>query len=344
MADELTPDVETRFRKRIIAAGVGVLTIVWVACAAAAASVLVDRGWPAVALTLVGSSLVLYFLYASRTRSLSLASERMAEQHRQLSEAHEAMRWMNEQALRQEKLSSLGMLAAGIAHEINNPMSYVTANVRDLMSEIDANPGCRAALGEYVEDVLPATLDGIRRVNTIVADLRRFSRGDSDQSAAGDYDLNEQVEAALRILHGKIRDHCRTELRLGQVPPVRGRHNQMVELVINLVLNACEAVPRGGLIEIETRSDDDAVFLTVRDDGPGMSPEVAARIFQPFFTTKATGKGTGLGLPVVQGIVDAHGGRIQVDSTPGAGTAIVIRLPAAATVARLSRPLALLAS
>ena len=192
MADELTPDVETRFRKRIIAAGVGVLTIVWVACAAAAASVLVDRGWPAVALTLVGSSLVLYFLYASRTRSLSLASERMAEQHRQLSEAHEAMRWMNEQALRQEKLSSLGMLAAGIAHEINNPMSYVTANVRDLMSEIDANPGCRAALGEYVEDVLPATLDGIRRVNTIVADLRRFSRGDSDQSAAGDYDLNER--------------------------------------------------------------------------------------------------------------------------------------------------------
>ena len=103
-------------------------------------------------------------------------------------------------------------------------------------------------------------------------------------------------------------------------------------------------MPRGGLIEIETRSDDDAVFLTVRDDGPGMSPEVAARIFQPFFTTKATGKGTGLGLPVVQGIVDAHGGRIQVDSTPGAGTAIVIRLPAAATVARLSRPLALLAS
>ncbi|HEY8145472.1 MAG TPA: ATP-binding protein [Kofleriaceae bacterium] len=343
MAD-LQLDVKTRFRHRVIAAGIGFLTMLWVACAATAAFALVDRGWPAVALTLGASSLVLYFVYSSRTRSLSLASERMAEQHRQLSEAHEAMRWMNEQALRQEKLSSLGMLAAGIAHEINNPMSYVTANVRDLMREIDGNPGCRAALGEYVDDVLPATLDGIRRVNTIVADLRRFSRGDSDQSAAGDYDLNEQVEAALRILHGKIRDHCRTELYLGRVPPVRGRPHQMVQVVINLVLNSCEAVPRGGLIEIETRSDGDAVFLTVRDDGPGMSPEVAARIFQPFFTTKESGQGTGLGLPVVQGIVDAHGGRIQVDSTPGAGTAIEIRLPAAAIVARLSRPLALLAS
>jgi two-component system, NtrC family, sensor kinase len=335
---------ETRFRKRVSVAGVGLFTMVWVACAAVAAFALVDRGWPAVAFTLVGSSLVLFLVYSSRTRSLSLASARMAEQHRELSEAHEAMRWMNEQALRQEKLSSLGMLAAGIAHEINNPMSYVTANVRDLMSEIDANPGCRAALGEYVDDVLPATLDGIRRVNTIVADLRRFSRGDSDPSVEEDYDLNEQVQAALRILHGKIRDHCRTELTLGQVPPLRGRSHQMVELVINLVLNSCEAVPRGGLIEIETRADGDDVFLTVRDHGPGMSPEVAARIFQPFFTTKATGQGTGLGLPVVQGIVDAHGGRIHVDSTPGAGTAIEIRLPAAATVARLSRPLALLAS
>jgi two-component system NtrC family sensor kinase len=320
--------------------------LVWVGFAATAAFALVDSGSPAVALALVGSSLVLYFVYSSRTSSLSLAFEKLADQHQELTDAHDAMRWMHEQAVHQEKMSSLGMLAAGIAHEINNPMAYVTANVRDLMSEIDSRPDCRAALAEYADDVLPATLDGIQRVNTIVADLRRLSRADSADAAAADYDLNEQVQAALRILHGKIRDHCRTEVDLAPLPPIHGRPAQMVQLVINLVLNSSEAVARGGLIEIATRREGQGAVLSVRDHGTGMSREVAARIFEPFFTTKPPGQGTGLGLAVVQGIVDAHGGRIELRSAPGAGTQIDIHLPTAAPPVRFtgSRPVTLLAS
>ena len=319
--------------------------LVWLAFAVTAGFGFIDCPSPVVALTTVSGAFLLYHVFASRTTSLSLAFEKLAVQHTELSDAHDAVRRMNEQALRQEKMSSLGMLAAGIAHEINNPMSYVTANVRDLLSEIESRPDCRTALGEYVEDVLPATLEGIQRVNTIVADLRRFSRADAADAAAAAVDVNQQVEAALRILHGKIRDYCRSEVRLQAVPPIHGHPAQLVQVVINLVLNAAEAVPRGGLIEITTRAEADEVVLTVRDDGPGMSAEVVARIFEPFFTTKPAGQGTGLGLAVVHGITDAYGGRIEVSSAPGAGTTIAIRLPAAVQRPRAngSRPVALLA-
>jgi two-component system, NtrC family, sensor kinase len=320
--------------------------MVWLAYAATAVFGLIDCSSPAVALATVGCAFLLYYVFAARTSSLSVAFEKLAEQHKELSEANEAMRRMHDQAIRQEKMSSLGNLAAGIAHEINNPMAYVTANVRDLLREIDARPDCRAALGEYVDDVLPATLDGIKRVNTIVADLRRFSRADADDAVPASFDLNEQVEAALRILHGKVRDHCRTTLELGAVPPIHGRAGQMVQVVINLVLNSAEAVARGGLVQISTRRDGDQAVLTVRDDGPGMSHELVARMFEPFFTTKPAGQGTGLGLAVVQGIVEAHGGRIEVHSDPGAGTVIDVRLPAAAPSARAvgTVPMALMAS
>lgn len=292
-----------------------------------------------VVVALVGTQVGILVVTGGRTWSLTEAFEQIAKSHAKLTQAHKELARAHEQlaqtharleqvhaqALAQEKMSSLGVMAAGIAHEINNPMAYVTSNLHELIEEIDAHPECRMALSEYVEEVLPATLDGVRRVNTIVADLRRFARQDPETTT--EFALNDQIQAALRILHGKIRDTCHTEVDLGMLSPMVGRPQQLMQVVINLVLNAAQAAP-GGTVRVSTREHAGQILLTVTDDGAGMSPEVVAHLFQPFFTTKPVGQGTGLGLAVVQGIVTAHGGTIEVESPPGGGTTFIIQLPA----------------
>jgi two-component system NtrC family sensor kinase len=257
-----------------------------------------------------------------------LVTERRANLHRamlrevvaqreQLQEAHQ-------RALAQEKLSSLGMMAAGVAHEINNPMSFVTSNVRSLYKELQQQRELPEPLREYVAEVLPETLDGIRRVNAIVADLRRFSRGDPE--SAHEYDLNEEARAALRIAQGQL-GHCEVETVLGEVGKVVGRPTQLVQVLVNLLVNAGQATAPGGRVRLSTCLEGELVRIEVRDTGSGMPPEVRSRLFQPFFTTKPHGEGTGLGLAVVHGIVTAHGGRIEVESQPGQGSCFTVYLP-----------------
>ena len=254
---------------------------------------------------------------------------RLDEKHRDLEVAHAQLRQVHAAAAAQDKLAALGMMAAGIAHEINNPMAYITSNVRALSQDLPSLGQDPEALREYTDDVLPSTLDGIRRVNAIVADLGRFARGNPE--GCSEFDVNEQVDHALRITHGQLKNGCCVERNLGDVPKVSGRPQQIVQVLVNLVVNASHAMKGVGTLTVTTRASEKEVLISVRDTGSGIPAEVRRHLFEPFFTTKAVGEGTGLGLSVAHGIVARHGGTIEVESEPELGTCFTIRLPAPST-------------
>ncbi|MBZ4416883.1 sensor histidine kinase [Myxococcus sp. RHSTA-1-4] len=296
-----------------------------VSLALVAVVALVDGCPPLVPACFVLVSLLVYFISEGRVLLTHQALQSLARQHEELERAHKQLDVAHHRAREQERLTSLGMLAAGVAHEINNPMSYVKSNVNSLFHDLRACDDLPPELREYVDDVLPATLDGIRRVTAIVADLRRFARGDPE--AVVEYDLNQEVAVALRIARGQLGPQCEVTLDLKDLPRLLGHPGQIAQVVVNLLMNAAQAMPEGGRILLSTRMEGEEAVLEVRDTGVGMAPEVRARLFEPFFTTKSPGEGTGMGLAVVHGIVTAHSGRIQVDSAPGQGATFTIHLP-----------------
>ncbi|HEX8439129.1 sensor histidine kinase, partial [Archangium sp.] len=251
-------------------------------------------------------------------------SEQLELAHQQLEKTHQELQQLHQRAIEQERLSSLGLMAASVAHEINNPMSYVTSNVDSLLLDMRNEQHLSELMKEYVAEVLPDTLAGIKRVNAIVSDLRRFSRGGFESHTP--YDFTAEVQAALRIAQMQL-GHVRVETQLAEVGTVVGRPRQLVQVLVNLLVNAGHATPGGGVVSLVTRREGAQVRVEVRDTGTGMSEETKQRLFQPFFTTKPAGIGTGLGLSVVQGIIRAHGGRIEVESELGKGTCFIIHLP-----------------
>jgi two-component system, NtrC family, sensor kinase len=277
---------------------------------------------PAVFLVL---SAMAYAISGVRVYLLRHVLERLAQRHQELARAHAELAQAHQRAREQDRLSSLGTLAAGVAHEINNPLSYVKSNVNSLYKDLRARGELPPVLEEYVREVIPATLDGIQRIATIVADLRRFARGEPEPPV--EFDLNAEVQAALRITRGRLQPHCELEMDLGPLPGMVGRPRQLAQVVINLLINAAQAIPGQGKIALRTRYEGGEVVLVVKDTGHGMTPEVLAKLFQPFFSTKPLGEGTGMGLAVVHGIVSSHGGSIHVESEPLRGTTFTIRLP-----------------
>jgi signal transduction histidine kinase len=285
----------------------------------------VDGCAPMVPACFVLLSLLTYVISEGRVSLTHHALHSLEQRHAELARAHEQLGVAHQRAREQERLTSLGLLAAGVAHEINNPMSYVKSNVNSLYLDLKTSKALTPELREYVEDVLPATLDGIRRVTSIVADLRRFARGDPE--AMEEYDLNHEIAVALRIIRGQLGPKCDVALELGELPRLLGHPRQVTQVVVNLVMNASQAMPDGGAITVATRMEGDEAVLEVRDTGTGMTPEVRSKLFEPFFTTKPVGEGTGMGLSVVHGIVTAHRGRIQVDTAPGRGSTFTVHLP-----------------
>jgi signal transduction histidine kinase len=283
-----------------------------------------DGAEPRLTLAMTMLGLFGYLLTEKRADLLRTAYQKEVAQREELAHAHQELQRIHQRALQQEKLSSLGLLASGVAHEINNPMSFVTSNVNALLRELRTLPALPEPLKEYVDEVLPETLDGIRRVNAIVGDLRRFARGDPE--AYTDYDLNTEVQAALRITHSQLR-HCYVELALGEVGTMTGRPQLFVQALVNLLVNAAQATSAGGRVSIVTLGQDEAVRVEVRDTGVGMTEETRRQLFQPFFTTKPPGEGMGMGLAVVHGIVTSHGGHIEVASEPGRGSCFTLHLP-----------------
>jgi signal transduction histidine kinase len=221
-----------------------------------------------------------------------------------------------------ERLAGLGRLVAGVVHELNNPLTAVNMYSETLAEKL-------AAAGHDPADVekLRAILEAGRRIQRLARDLAAYARPAA--AIREPVDLAAAVEEALRLAKPALKESsARVDLRLEPAPPVEGTRASLVQVILNLVRNAARAIRRGGQIAVSLLPDGGEVRLVVEDDGDGMPPEVAARAFEPFFTTTRGGEGIGLGLPIARGIAERHGGTVSLETAPGAGTKVTVRLPA----------------
>jgi len=219
-----------------------------------------------------------------------------------------------------EKLASIGRLAAGVAHEINNPLTGVLTFAHLLREKPNMDDQDRQDLDLIIHET--------SRAAEIVRGLLDFAR--ERPALKEPLDLNDVVRRTMRLIRNQKsfeRIVIQEELR-DVLPAVEGDRNQLQQVFLNLSLNACEAMPNGGTLTITTVADGDRVQVRMHDTGCGISPEHLPQIFEPFFTTKPVGKGTGLGLSVSYGIVEQHGGALEVETEEGKGSTFIIRLPA----------------
>jgi PAS domain S-box-containing protein len=266
-----------------------------------------------------------------------------------------------EQLLQSEKMASIGQLAAGVAHEINNPVGFVNSNLGSLkkyadtlfsllntydevfqempntpemikrLANIKKNADIEFLL-EDVNDLLLESLDGLKRVKDIVQSLKDFSHvGESEWNVA---DLHEGLNSTLNIVNNELKYKADIVKAYGDIPQIMCLASQLNQVFMNILVNAGHAIEGRGVITITTGVQGDMVFVSIADTGKGVAPEHLNRLFDPFFTTKPIGQGTGLGLSLSYGIVAKHKGRIEVESEVGKGTCFTIFIPVADSASR----------
>ena len=291
------------------------------------------------------------------------AEEQLREQNHRLEElirsereAHRALKQAECQLVQAEKLTALGQMVAGLAHEINNPLAFVSNNVAvlrrdmgllrelltlyqegdealaasapDLLARIRAHSD-RIDLGYTLESLDRLTTrsgEGLRRIRKIVGNLRDFAR--LDESDLNEVDLNDGVRSTVNLVSGRARDRgIAMVLDLSPLPRLSCSPGKINQVVLNLLSNAIDACPEGGTVTVRTFAVSEGVEIHIIDTGTGIDPSIRDRIFDPFFTTKPVGQGTGLGLSLSYGIIHDHGGTIRVESAPGQGAHFTVRLP-----------------
>jgi PAS domain S-box-containing protein len=232
-----------------------------------------------------------------------------------------------------DRMASLGTLAAGIAHEINNPLAYVTGNLEALAEIVQ---GSAAAERNELSQAIGDARDGAERVRKIVQGLRSFTRSEEAERTA--IALPGVLEAAIRMTANEVRHRAELVCELAPLPLVVADDGELTQVFINLLINAAHAIPEGhsehNRITVRTRTDDHGrAVIEIEDTGRGIAPDLQSRVFDPFFTTKDVGEGTGLGLSICHGIISGHGGQISIESAPSRGTIVRVVLPAAPAVA-----------
>jgi signal transduction histidine kinase len=264
---------------------------------------------------------------------------------------------LEEQLLKSSKLAGIGELAAGIAHEINNPIGFVASNTRTLGRYVSglaelvgayrqlkdiarAGAACDELVGKIeaieqrldlgdmlhdMENLVAENRDGLDRVVKILRDLKNFSHMDDEQPQQAD--LNRLIEDALSLTRNELKYKATVKTDFGELPPLLCHPGQLSQVFINMLLNAAHAIAETGTITISTRVEGGRIVATVSDTGSGIAPEVLPRVFDPFFTTKERGRGTGLGLSIALEIVQKHGGQIAVESRVGQGTTFTLTFP-----------------
>lgn len=297
---------------------------------------------------------------------LKSSKEELMRRNSELMVALSTIELAQKRLVQQEKLAGIGQLAAGVAHEINNPLGFVSGNVEMLEKyfaafrtvlaqyrQLGANPAelDKATLKkrfdkivkaeiendiDYILDDLPElfrdTMEGLDRMSKIVKGMRLFSRVDHLQVFAS-YDLNDGIESTLLVAHNEIKYHAVVKKNLGAIPAIEAVGSEINQVLLNLVVNAAHAIQEKnavemGVIEVTTWQAGEAVFCSIEDTGVGIEPEHLSNIFNPFFTTKPVGKGTGMGLSISYDIiVNRHNGELTVESVPGEGTKFTFKLP-----------------
>jgi PAS domain S-box-containing protein len=259
-------------------------------------------------------------------------------------------RRLEEQLFISERMASVGTLAAGVAHEINNPLAALIANVEFAVQDLGrlradiVEEGARARAGgadvgwtrrlmlrlPELEETLQDARLSASRVRSIVRDLKVFSRA-GDEEKHGPVDVHQVLESSLRMAWNEIRHRATLVKDFADIPPVHGNEARLGQVFLNLLVNAAQAIPEGRAekneIRLVTRRTSTNVIVRISDTGTGMTPDVRARIFEPFFTTKPAGVGTGLGLAICRRIIASLGGQITVESEPGRGTNVDITMP-----------------
>jgi two-component system, NtrC family, sensor kinase len=227
---------------------------------------------------------------------------------------------LEEQMTQTEKLTSLGLLAAGVAHEVNTPLAVISNYIQMLGKQMPEGDPRQAIIEKIVKQTF--------RASEIVNNLLNFSRTSATEVV--DIDVNRVVEETLSLVaHPLKTSQIQVVRQLGEtLPAVRGSANKLQQVFLNLFLNARDAMPGGGMLEVRTTAHNGSVEVEIVDTGAGIAREHIHRIFDPFFTTKASGRGTGLGLSVSYGIIKEHSGKIDVRSTVGKGTSFHVELPA----------------
>jgi signal transduction histidine kinase len=289
---------------------------------------------------------------AERTAELWQANQTLAREQRELTDLLKKVEDAQNQLLQSEKMAAIGQLAAGVAHEINNPVGFVNSNVGTLKTytgkllqlidayEAVAAGGDPARLAEmkrqadldFLREDLPQLIqesqDGLGRVTRIVQDLKDFSH--VDESSQQEADLNAGLESTLNVVWNEIKYKAEVIRQLGEVPLVPCVPAQINQVFMNILVNAAQAIETRGTITLRSGVANGHAWFEIEDNGKGMPEEVRKRIFEPFFTTKPVGKGTGLGLSISYDIiVKKHGGSLDVSSTPRKGTCFRISLPLA---------------
>jgi two-component system, NtrC family, sensor kinase len=287
-----------------------------------------------------------------RTADLQAANASLQAEHQRQEELIHKLEEAQNQLLQSEKMASIGQLAAGVAHEINNPVGFVSSNLGTLQRYIDdmlrllmAYEQLEASLADgaladivrlkkeidasYLrEDVvilLTESLDGLQRVKRIIQDLKNFSHVDRAERELAD--LEAGMESTLNVVWNELKYKARVVKEYGDIPQIECLPSQLNQVFMNLLVNAAHAIEDQGVISIRSGHDASHVWLEVEDTGKGIAPEHLGRIFEPFFTTKPVGKGTGLGLSLSYSIVTKHGGHIDVRSQLGQGSTFRVVLP-----------------
>jgi signal transduction histidine kinase len=296
-------------------------------------------------------------LFGLSLRDISLEYAREDELHQRnidLENAYTRLKGVQEQVIQSEKLASIGHLAAGVAHEINNPIGYVKSNLNSLQQYISqlleamwayaaaaAAPGDVAAaarvqracqecdlnfLATDVKQLLEESREGVDRVCRIVRDLKDFSRREhADEWVLAN--LHEGLESTLNIVWNELKYKAQVVKTFGELPAIECLPSELNQVFMNIFINAGQAIKTQGVITVSTQRCGDNVRICIGDDGEGIPAEALPHIFDPFFTTKPVGAGTGLGLAISYGIVAKHNGTIEVASAPGHGTMFQIELP-----------------
>lgn len=272
-------------------------------------------------------------LKASEARYRDLSNQLQQKVDEQVSVIQKTQQELYESA----RLRSVGQLAAGVAHEINNPIGFISSNLRvardyvdDLKDSLPSTPDNQELLRDF-NDLLTESIDGTRRIASIVADLKTFSSIDqADYTVCNVNDLLRSAAHLVQTEHGHQLDIIE---RLNELPPVSGHPSRLSQTFFNLLDNAAQALndkdfgDRKGRILMQTQTGTDSVRVIIQDNGCGIPDDHQAQVFDAFYTTRPVGSGTGLGLTVARDTVRAHGGNLTIDSRPGAGTRVTLTLP-----------------